>query len=147
MRVERIAALPNEDGLAERRHTSFASKLCHFFVDAKTYPLYDTASRRTLKLHLGTEYDRREGYVAFCANLARLRQASSLQATAREVDWYLWIAGLCSAWIWERQKRPDRLPRMNRELSTVFDRPTPEQAKELEALLPESLWKQLNHHP
>lgn len=138
--VERLANLGGK-----RLHLSFASKLCHLFVDSNRYPIYDSFALATLRSHLGNEYRDRQGYQAYCENFAHLRTASSLHATTREIDQYLWIAGLCDRWVRERERHSDRPPRVNRELAAVLAKPSPVQAKELKALLPESIWVRWDH--
>jgi hypothetical protein len=40
--VEEIAAVPPLRGQRRWHHRSFASKFCHFFLDAGAFPIYDT---------------------------------------------------------------------------------------------------------
>ena len=51
--VERIAKLPTKLGDKQRLSVSFASKFCHFFVNAERFPIYDDAARDAIRLHLG----------------------------------------------------------------------------------------------
>jgi hypothetical protein len=62
--VEAIASLPDAEGKAvERKHWSFASKLCHFFVCGARFPIYDSYCRAGVARHLG-----RGGYAEDAGN-------------------------------------------------------------------------------
>jgi hypothetical protein len=117
--VARIALLDLKDG-KPRNRVSFASKLCHFFVDEERFPIYDKAACETLKCHLGDDY-RLEGmpYVAFQENLGRLKEASGINTNGRELDRYLWIVGMYMRW-----KRSKSKPLVNAELLRTFQHPT-----------------------
>lgn len=94
--VEAIAALPDAAGEVPRRHRSFASKFCHFFIDPNEFPILDSAARDALRMHLGPEAarDAESGYAGFCGALANLRRAYGLSVPTRDLDRYLWIAGM-----------------------------------------------------
>lgn len=115
--VEAIAALPPANGEALRRHRSFASKFCHFFIDADDFPILDQAARDALRLHLGPEAarDAESGYAGFCGALARLRQGWGLEVSPRDLDRYLWIAGMYRAFARGRRD-------INRDLLALFER-------------------------
>jgi hypothetical protein len=138
--VGQISLLDLNDGKRPRQHVSFASKLCHFFVNEEHYPIYDNAARDALRYHLGNDYcgDRSEPYKAFQENLRRLRAASSIvTATGREMDRYLWIVGMYMRYDeWRRAGAKGR-PIVNTELFQVFEqRPIPD---DLDTLLPRGL--------
>jgi len=137
--VEQIALLDLNDDTPPRRHVSFASKLCHFFVDEKRFPICDNAACETLRCHLGDEYleSGSDLYTAFQQNLSKLCTASNLTMTGREADRYLWIVGMYMRYEkWSRQGAMAR-PIVNAELLRVFEqRPIVE---DLDALLPECI--------
>src|SRR5258705_4869957 len=116
--VERIAAVPARTGQQPRRHFSFASKFCHFFVDAERFPIFDSWAQRTVARHLGRQRarDTENPYVAFVSNLERLRREARLTVDASTLDSYLWIRGGYEAW----RKKPDRV--MNGELREFFEK-------------------------
>jgi hypothetical protein len=115
--VEAIAALPPANDEAPRRHRSFASKFCHFFIDADDFPIFDQAARDALRLHLGADELRgaESSYGGFCRALARLRTAYGLEASPRDLDRYLWIAGMYRAFARGRRD-------INRDLLALFER-------------------------
>lgn len=115
--VEAIAALPPVAGERPRTHRSFASKFCHFFVDPEEFPILDSAARDALRLHLAAEelQGAESSYAGFCGALARLRAAHGLSASSRDLDRYLWIAGLYSAFTRGRRD-------INRDLLALFER-------------------------
>ena len=93
--VDEIATLP------DMKHTSFASKFAHFFIDEERFPIYDSYVVKMLAYHLGAqEFVRDAGnpYKAFAANFHQLKQAAGLQCTTRELDHYLWLAGMYRKW-------------------------------------------------
>ena len=130
--VTDIAALPEEHGKSGRRFTSFASKFCHFFVDAELFPIYDEAACTALTVHLGTR-PKRHDYQGFCKAFRMLRQESELRCSTRELDRYLWLTGMYMRWLRQREKGH---PQVNAELLDVFRHPTRAQAANLNALLP-----------
>jgi hypothetical protein len=86
--VEHISSPHLSQGGTSRRHISFASKLCHFFIDAERYPIYDNAACEGLRYHLNSAYchDDRSPYSAFCRNLEALRTASdTIRVTTRQL--------------------------------------------------------------
>jgi hypothetical protein len=94
--VEELASLHG------RQHLSFASKFAHFFIDMERFPIYDSYAVKMVAYHLGrhgqdrkTEYP----YKAFIEDLHRLRNNARLSCTARELDHYLWLAGLYQVWL------------------------------------------------
>lgn len=115
--VEAIAALPPAKSETPRRHRSFASKFCHFFIDADDFPILDQAARDALRLHMAPEELRgaESSYPGFCGALARLRKAYRLQAGPRDLDRYLWIAGMYHAFARGRRD-------INRDLLALFER-------------------------
>lgn len=91
--VERIAHLE----ASGKKHDSFASKYCHFFIDTQRFPLYDKYARGTVRMHLGRGNYRctttRQTYRNFYADTATLRASLSFHPTVRELDHYLWLRG------------------------------------------------------
>jgi len=135
--VERLTALPmTEMQKRPRRHMSFAAKFAHFFIDAERFPIMDSYAVWMVEYHLGPK-NRIRGvsspYAAFIENLSRLRAASGVTATSRELDCYLWLAGQYRQW------RRNPKSQINAELASLFAHPTPEAREELrmlEAVLP-----------
>lgn len=144
--VDRIAALPREGDGHSRQFVSFAAKFCHFFVEEERFPIYDEAARTMLKLHLGRAYidDRKRPYPGFCQNVMRLRELGGLDGPGRDLDRYLWIAGMYARWLAQRDRKD---PLVNRELLGVFRAPTADAAAELDALLPVHFDRPFKHEP
>ncbi len=131
---EAIAALPAADGVTiERRHWSFASKICHFFIDGDRFPIYDSYCRDMIARHLGRGgcvSDPANPYRAFMTNLQRLRELSDRDASLRDLDRYLWLTGQYRDWL----KRGDEA-QLNSELRSLFEDDDPEAQADLRALL------------
>lgn len=137
--VDRIAALPAVGSEKRRTRTSFAAKFCHFFINAEKFPIYDDAACRTIKLHLGAKNyvaSKELPYRAFCKNFARLRTDAALSCGTRDLDRYLWLAGMYLRWLRERTKEK---PLINAELQRLYKHPSRAAAAELDALLPVTL--------
>lgn len=132
--VEKIAAMPARRGETERTFLSFAAKFCHFFIDTDRFPIYDDAARFMLRYHLGGAYQpsKEKLYHAFSDAFTRLRLLASLDQ-GRDLDRYLWIAGMYSRWLRQRTKEK---PLVNAELLTVFRKPATEDKRDLDAMLP-----------
>lgn len=97
--VDGIAALPR--GPHQRRawtHLSFASKLCHFFISAERFPIYDSHAVRVLSMHVGRRIRRDVGtrYADFADPFFRARD--TVGCNTRELDRYLWLRGSFDAW-------------------------------------------------
>jgi hypothetical protein len=86
--VSSIACLPL-DGKT-RHFRSFASKYCHFFVDAEAFPIMDSYAQRALTHHLDTKI---ADYGTWLNAIEELRQAANLCSSYRELDHYLWLLG------------------------------------------------------
>jgi len=131
--VEQIAKLPTKQGEKQRLSVSFASKFCHFFVNAERFPIYDDAARDAIRLHLGADaycVNNDNRYRAFCENFEKLRTLAKLKCTTKELDQYLWLTGMYSRW---RKKNP----RVNEELKGLFQQRPP--VAQFVAMLPEHL--------
>lgn len=131
--VELIASLPDDDGTVPRQHWSFASKIGHFFVDGDRFPIYDSFCRDMIAWHLGRGgciADATNPYRAFIANLERLREASGLSVTLRDLDRYLWLTGQYREWL-DRGGEAT----LNGELRSLFE----DDDREVQRLLGE-LW-------
>ena len=98
--VDRIAALPAPHGKTERRHLSFAAKFAHFFLDAERFPIFDSHAARMLRFHSGRGFggEKNPTYVQWVGAFDELRAASGIAMSRRELDQYLWLAGLRRAW-------------------------------------------------
>lgn len=116
--VESISNFKTEEG-DQKILLSFSSKLCHFFVDEDEYPIYDDLAVRALKRHgIIWKAAKTANYTEFKAGIARLRQASKIKCSSREMDKYLWLLG---AW----QKMQDAFNsgkpvKVNKELRKLF---------------------------
>lgn len=104
--VETIAYLE----ASGRRHKSFASKYCHFFVDKDRFPLFDNYVPRVVQMHLGKGNYRWKTtdptYRNYYEDLKTLRDQISFSPTVREMDRYLWLRGQWK----EFKKKRDRVP-------------------------------------
>ena len=90
--VEELAAVAE----ADRRFRSFASKFCHFFIDAERFPVLDGYANEITAIHLGKSPA--TDYVTFAKDFGALRLLSEFRGPNREVDRYLWIAGAYRAY-------------------------------------------------
>jgi DNA-binding ferritin-like protein (Dps family) len=120
--VESLANIPTTSNARLRRYVSFASKFAHFFISPERFPIYDSYAERMVSLHLGSAAVRKPArpYEAFTANLERLKSEYGLRCSYRELDRYLWIAGLYRAY-----GNGERM--LNAELLHLFDNPSAEQ--------------------
>jgi hypothetical protein len=137
--VEKIAKLPAHSEKKERMSVSFASKFCHFFVDAETFPIYDESARDAMALHGGEGcrvVDKSNPYATFCENFNRLRSEAELKCTTRQLDHYLWLLGMYLRWLKERSRAQ---PRVNAELLQQFKNPARKFAGLFQAMLPKHL--------
>jgi hypothetical protein len=130
--VSRLARMAGD----KRVRWSFAAKFCHFFIDEERFPIYDDAARLMLRLHLGEQRYRASGsepYEAFCDAFDRLRAVVKLDGRARDLDRYLWIAGMYARWLRRRKKKSVLV---NAELLRLFKAPSKDDAGDLDAMLP-----------
>ncbi len=130
--VELMACLPSTEGQrGPRRHVSFASKFAHFFLNAERFPIFDRYALTTVQHHLGRHNcvkSKSGAFVTFVANIQRLKQLCGLDIGARELDRYLWLAGLYRHW----QQTKDS--RINREAIALFTDDCSEVRQDLELL-------------
>lgn len=130
--VEAIAALPVASAVEKpRRHISFASKFAHLFIDAERFPIYDAYSKRVVESHLGrgTTAAPRQPYVSYVADFRRLMDLAGWRGSSRELDRYLWLAGLYREWT-KNHDAP-----IYSEARRLFASPPPDVARDLAALL------------
>jgi len=130
-----IANVLKANALSSRTFTSFASKFCHFFVDAERFPIYDNAACMALKLHFDERVEAHD-YEAFCGCITDLKKSVGNGCDARMLDRYLWLSGMYMRWLSQQEK--DK-PIVNAELLKLFKYPTEEQKAWLDAMLPENL--------
>jgi len=130
--VVEIANSPDEKGRRFRRRTSFASKFCHFFVDARRFPIYDDAARQVLKLHLGKSIKPHD-YETFCSSIHQLKNLVGNGCDTRMLDRYLWLTGMYMRWMKNKKKKN---PMVNAELLKLFKKPTKAQIADLDAMFP-----------
>ncbi|HUT59027.1 MAG TPA: hypothetical protein VNA25_14355 [Phycisphaerae bacterium] len=130
--VERLAALPKAPRQKkDRRHLSFASKFTHFFVDRDRFPMMDKYTAKMVRFHLGRRQiirDPARPYSAFCENLKRLRSLAGLTCFTRELDHYLWLAGLYREWLGGNTK-------VNVEVKDLFEATSGQTAADLRVML------------
>jgi hypothetical protein len=129
--VEKIAALPMAPKQkVPRNHYSFASKFAHFFIDMERFPIYDAYAVKMVAYHLGSQgliEDAKYPYKAFVENLNSLKRIAGLVCSTRELDHYLWLAGLYRVWQKNREQQmdKDRLKKSRRhiniEVAELFD--------------------------
>lgn len=127
--VESLADIPTTANARPRRYVSFASKFAHFFCSRERFPIYDSYALSMVAYHLGsaTAKNPARPYEAFTRNLQRLKRQSGLECSYSELDRYLWIRGLYSAY--EKGAR-----RLNAELLQLFEKPTGRQRVLLQVL-------------
>lgn len=101
------------------RCASFASKYCHFFVDERVFPIYDSFALASVKSLLGRVSrgltPGSSEYRDFCERLDLLRVRDGLENVGvRDMDRFLWLWGL---WLAQhgREKRV-----INEEVYDVF---------------------------
>ncbi len=125
--VEELATLNG------RKHRSFASKLAHFFIDMERFPIFDSFAVKMVAHHLGARELARDSahpYRAFVENICKLKRYAGLSCTTKELDRYLWLAGLYQAW------RRNTTSQINAEVAEMFKSPSPEATTDLAILLP-----------
>ncbi|GLV59854.1 hypothetical protein KDH_66780 [Dictyobacter sp. S3.2.2.5] len=136
--VEQIAAF------AGHKHLSFASKFAHFFIHMERFPIYDAFARNMVAHHLGTHV-RTVGttspYKAFVDNIEQLKQRAALSCSNKELDRYLWLAGLYRLWKryqnkYEENTNEKKKLRMNAEVEALFNDFSSVNAAELAQLYP-----------
>ncbi len=128
--VEALASL--SDG---RKYLSFASKFAHFFIDMERFPIYDSFARKMVAYHLGKQRQVPEtegAYKAFLENIERVKRRAHLSCTNKELDHYLWLAGLYQTWKKKHEAK------MNVEVAKLFTTPSPDESNDLALLLPET---------
>ena len=134
--VEAMAALPKtKSQKLARNHSSFASKFANFFIDSDRFPILDKYSELMVSYHLGRTNilrDTRHRYIAYTKNLERLREATSLHCSGRELDRYLWLAGEYRTWL----KNPTAS--INTELHLLFTEPSADTVIALKTILSRS---------
>jgi len=118
--VEEISRVPDVKTKSgkDRKFTSFASKFAHFFIDQGRFPIYDTYAVSAIKYHLGRgKWEKNTDdrpYEEFVQNFIELREISGYKGSTRNLDYYLWLAGLFLAW----NKNKDA--KINQEVKVFF---------------------------
>ena len=127
--VEKLASLTG------RKHLSFASKFAHFFIDMERFPIYDSFAVKMVAYHLGKQgqfTSTAHPYQAFLENINRLKERAHLSCTSKELDRYLWLAGLYQAWL------RSSAPQINVEVAQLFKSLSSEAAAELTGQIPDT---------
>jgi hypothetical protein len=117
--------------LSGMKHTSFASKFAHFFIDVERFPIYDSYAVKMVAYHLGQEGkngDIEHPYKSFVENLHKLMRCAQLSCTTRELDHYLWLAGMSRKW------RANPGAHIGSEVSSLFSSQSPEVVTDLKML-------------
>ncbi len=125
--VEELATLTG------RKHRSFASKFAHFFIDMERFPIFDSFAVKMVAYHLEARELARDSahpYRAFVENICKLKRYAGLSCTTKELDRYLWLAGLYQSW------RRNTVSQINAEVAEMFKSPSPEVTTDLAILLP-----------
>jgi hypothetical protein len=123
--VEELASLD------DRKHCSFASKFAHFFIDMERFPIFDSFAKKMVAYHLGMQRQVRDlshPYRGFVENIHRLKSYAHLSCTTKELDRYLWLAGVYREW------RRNSASQINAEVARMFNSPSLETATELAIL-------------
>lgn len=134
--VEQIAELSVGVKKKPMHFVSFAAKFAHFFINEERFPIYDSYARRMTWHHLGKKNWRKiEGrpYVEFVGHLNRLREFACLTCTRRDLDKYLWLAGLYRKYESRQAKAKD--PQINAEALRLFRFPNERQKRDLHILM------------
>lgn len=111
-----------------KNHPSFASKYAHFFFDPGRYPIYDQHVARTLAHHRRSHRIWPKSYVEFFAWFEELKPYYEPHFTLREVDQYLWMAGMV------QYKRKWGDGELSEEVLKLFDNPDPRVKQALDEL-------------
>jgi|SRR6266852_2048109 len=116
--IEDVELVEELATLTGRKHLSFASKFAHFFIDMERFPIYDSFAVKMVAYHLGRQgkvTNTAHPYKAFVENINRLKERAHLSCTSKEIDRYLWLAGLYQEW------RTAAKPEINREIEELFE--------------------------
>lgn len=108
---------------------SFASKFAHFFIDAERFPIWDKYSVRMVKRHLGPAPKSKDKgvYESFAERFNELKDSAGHTGCGRELDRYLWLAGIRLAM---RKGRTD----VNVEVREMFESLKPQVKRAMERL-------------
>jgi hypothetical protein len=133
--VDLVSQYKLEQHKDSHRCASFASKYCHFFVDASDFPIYDSFALAAVKDLLGgAQRDltpHRSEYQDFCERVARLRARDGLgDVGVRELDRFLWLWG---QWLFQRGRTK---PAINIDVYNIFHSEKPEVRRLVDALKP-----------
>lgn len=130
--IEELAVPPQSDGKVHRHH-SFGSKFAHFFIDSERIPIMDSYAVNMIKFHLertSMALDPNRPYVAFCANHSLLKGELGFPITNKDLDHFLWIAGLYKVYC-KKRNAP-----INREVHAMFENQDLSIVADLADLLP-----------
>jgi hypothetical protein len=132
--VEQLAHLPkSEEHQREWNHISFASKFAHFFINSEMFPIYDSYADKMLIFHLGYAaaiLDQDHVYRAFTLNFNTLKALLQFDCTTRELDKYLWLAGVYRKW----RKNPQN-SKINVDAHRLFVNASGETTRDLEIMM------------
>jgi hypothetical protein len=131
--VEALAHLPkSQDGQRQMNHMSFASKFAHFFIDSERFAIYDSFAAKMLRYHLGAtgaSVEVGNTYSSFLGDLRAVKHHGALNCSTRELDKYLWLAGLYRQW-----KAVPHKPRINVDAEKLFVTATGEVKRDLQLM-------------
>ena len=134
--VDLVSQYKLEQHPGSRRCASFASKYCHFFVDAANFPIYDSFALAAVKDLGGAQHGLTphcSEYQDFCERVARLRARDGLEDVGvRELDRFLWLWG---QWLFQRGRGWTK-PVINIDVYDVFRSKKPGVRRLVDALEP-----------
>ena len=105
--VEAIALQGKEKETHSDGYPVFASKFAYFFIDEQAFPILDAHTERMVQFHLGQRKlhakelkpPRGQRYKTFYAQFFQMKEKIHAQSSPRrfsnkELDHYLWLAGI-----------------------------------------------------
>jgi len=104
-----------------RNCLSFASKYCHFFVDATRFAILDSYAADALVFHLGRGTVKGGSYRNYLQAVDRLIATADLQCSYNQLDHYLWLRGQEM-----RFRQHGEGADINKEVMALFSRPEAE---------------------
>jgi hypothetical protein len=133
--VELVERIGTPKG-APRRYYDFASKFVHFVLAPGEVAVFDEWAVASLRHHLGGRKRKlTRSYTAFAEAVARLRDASRLECSLRDLSQYLWLAGQYRAYQSARKAKDRRKIALPSEVRSLFESRDLEVRADLAALL------------
>lgn len=110
-----------------------AKNFAHFFINSEMFPIYDSYADKMLIFHLGYAaaiLDQDHVYRAFTLNFNTLKALLQFDCTTRELDKYLWLAGVYRKW----RKNPQN-SKINVDAHRLFVNASGETTRDLEIMM------------